>query len=48
MQYYVSFTIFLDSDIEHSTEEIKDMIIDQLDSTGTNVENILVEHAKHI
>ncbi len=48
MQYYVSFTIFIDSDIAETESEIKEMIIDQLDSTGVSVENVKVESIKHI
>jgi hypothetical protein len=46
MTYNISFMIHLDTDIEHSEQEIKDMIYDQLDSAGVSVENIKVENVK--
>ena len=48
MQYFVSFTIFLNSDVEHDEQEVKEFIKDQLDSAGVTIENTLVEKIKHI
>ena len=47
MQYFVTFTVFLDSDVEHSEQEIKEFIQDQLDSSGVSIENTTVEKVKH-
>jgi hypothetical protein len=47
MQYFISFTLFLDQDEEVSKKEIKDFIMDSLDSSGASVENIEIKVVKH-
>lgn len=47
MQYFVTFTIFIDDGLERSEQDIKEFIQSKLDSGSINVENTTVEKVKH-
>lgn len=44
MEYEISFTLFLDSDVQESKQDITNLIIDHLDSAGVTLENIKVTY----
>jgi hypothetical protein len=46
MEYYITLKLDLDSDIEHSCDEVEDVIYEELNSAGITVEDLTVRKRK--
>lgn len=47
MQYYVTFTVFIDDGLERSEEDIKAFVESKVTTKTLSVENTTVEKVKH-
>jgi hypothetical protein len=47
MQYYVTFTIFIEDGIERSEQDIKTFVESKLSTKSAIIENATVEKVKH-
>lgn len=47
MQYYVTFTVFIEDGLERSEQDIKEFVESKFTTNSISVENTTVEIVKH-